>query len=88
MTRTPIEDTTQDVVVAGVPAVSDVLLVFSTTAQPPTDQALRVPEGLMTNDPSLSAARVAELYNVRWQIKRFSKELKSTLGFHRDRWPC
>ena len=31
---------------------------------------------------SLSAAEIVELYDLRWQIELFFKELKSTLGFH------
>ena len=36
----------------------------------------------MTNDHRLSVQDVVELYSLRWQIKLFFKELKSTLGFH------
>ena len=36
----------------------------------------------MTNDLSLSARQVVELYDLRWQIELFFKEIKSTLGFH------
>jgi len=36
----------------------------------------------MTNDLKLSAAMIVELYDLRWQIELFFKELKSTLGFH------
>ena len=38
---------------------------------------------LLTNDLSLSVAEIVELYDLRWQIELFFKELKSSLmGFH------
>ena len=36
----------------------------------------------MTNNQGLLAAEIVELYDLRWQIELFFKELKSTLGFH------
>src|SRR5262249_3694275 len=41
---------------------------------------------LMTNNRSLKAAEVIELYDLRWQIELFFKELKSTLGFDQYRF--
>src|SRR5205814_6936134 len=41
---------------------------------------------LMTDDVSLSARRVVELYDLRWQIELFFKELKGTLGLHQYRF--
>jgi hypothetical protein len=41
---------------------------------------------LMTNDRRLKAAEVVELYDLRWQIELFFKELKSTLGFDQYRF--
>ena len=36
----------------------------------------------MTNDEKLTLRDVIELYQLRWQIELFFKELKSTLGLH------
>jgi hypothetical protein len=63
--------------------VGDVLLVFSTKEQPQPGQAVRVQKVLMTDAADLGAARVVELYDLRWQVELFFKELKGTLGFHR-----
>ena len=41
---------------------------------------------LMSNATGLRAAEVVELYDRRWQIELFFKELKSTLGFARHRF--
>src|SRR5262249_44306509 len=41
---------------------------------------------LLTNDRSLEAAALLELYDLRWQIELFFKELKSTLGLGRYRF--
>ncbi len=60
--------------------VGDVLLVFSTKEQPRPGQAVRVQKVLMSNERSLSTADVVALYDLRWQIELFFKELKSTLG--------
>jgi hypothetical protein len=66
--------------------VGDVLLVFSTKEQPRAGQAVRVQKVLMSNGRSLRAADVVALYDVRWQIELFFKELKSTLGFAQYRF--
>jgi hypothetical protein len=66
--------------------VGDVLLVFSTKEQPQPGQAVLVQKVLMTDDVSLSGARVVELYDLRWQIELFFKECKGTLGLHRYRF--
>jgi hypothetical protein len=65
-------------------SVGVVRLVFSTTNPPQPGQAVDVQKILMTNDESLSHRDVIELYQLRWQIELFFKELKSTLG--RDRY--
>jgi len=65
-----------------VQSVGDVQLVFSTTIEPKPGKPVAVQKILMTNDLSLSAAMIVELYDLRWQIELFFKELKSTLGFH------
>jgi hypothetical protein len=69
-----------------VQSVGDVQLVFSTTIEPKPGKPVAVQKILMTNDPSLSAAMIVELYDLRWQIELFFKELKSTLGFHQYRF--
>ena len=68
-------------------SVGKALLVFSTKEAPKARQAVHVQKILMTNDTRLSAAEVVDLYDLRWQIELFFKELKSTLGFacHRFR---
>jgi len=40
----------------------------------------------MTNDEKLTLRDVIELYQLRWQIELFFKELKSTLGLHHYRF--
>lgn len=67
-------------------AVGEVQVVFSTTKQPKRGKPVEVQKVLMTNDLKLSAALMVELYDLRWQIELFIKELKSTLGFHQYRF--
>jgi hypothetical protein len=67
-------------------SVGKVLLVFSTREKPTAGQEPNVQKILMTNDCSLKAAEVVELYDLRWQIELFFKELKSTLGFDQYRF--
>jgi hypothetical protein len=62
-------------------SVGKTLLVFSTKEAPKARQAVFVQKILMTNDTRLTAAEVVNLYDLRWQIELFFKELKSTLGF-------
>ncbi len=69
-----------------VQSVGKVLLVFSTREKPNAGQQVHVQKILMTNDRSLKAAEVIELYDLRWQIELFFKELKSTLGFDQYRF--
>jgi hypothetical protein len=69
-----------------VQSVGDVQLVFSTMIEPKPGKPVTVQKILMTNDLSLSAAMIVELYDLRWQIELFFKELKSTLGFHQYRF--
>ena len=40
----------------------------------------------MSNDLKRSASELVELYDLRWQIELFFKELKSTLGLHQYRF--
>lgn len=67
-------------------SVGKALLVFSTKEKPQARQAVRVQKILWTNDTALSPAEVVDLYDRRWQIELFFKELKSTLGFARHRF--
>jgi hypothetical protein len=67
-------------------SVGEVRLVFSTTKTPTKDHAVDVQKILMTNDATLSLQDVIELYQLRWQIELFFKELKSTLGLDRYRF--
>jgi hypothetical protein len=67
-------------------SVGRVQLVFSTREQPTARKKPQVQKILMTNDRSLNAANVVELYDLRWQIELFFKELKSTLGFDQYRF--
>jgi hypothetical protein len=67
-------------------SVGEVLLVFSTEIKPEPGKPVVVQKVLMTDDASLSAARVVGLYDLRWQIELFFKELKGTLGFHQYRF--
>jgi DDE family transposase len=66
--------------------VGDVLLVFSTKDQPQAGRPVRVQKVLMTDAVGLSAAEVVRLYDLRWQIELFFKELKGTLGLGRYRF--
>jgi Transposase DDE domain len=66
-------------------SVGEVQLVFSTREQPQAGR-VNVQKILMTNQCSLQAADVVELYDLRWQIELFFKELKSTLGFDQYRF--
>ncbi len=66
--------------------IGDVLLVFSTKAKPQADEPVQVQKVLLTNAVTWTAARVVELYDLRWQIELFFKECKSTLGWHRYRF--
>jgi hypothetical protein len=61
-------------------------LVFSTKELPKAGQAVDVQKILMTNALRYRASEVVELYDLRWQIELFFKELKSTLGWHQYRF--
>jgi hypothetical protein len=67
-------------------SVGEVQMVFSTMLQPQGGKPVEIQKILMTNDLTLSAAEIVELYDLRWQIELFFKELKSTLGFHQYRF--
>lgn len=67
-------------------SLGDVQLVFSTTLKPKQGVAVEVQKILISNDLRRSAAALAELYSLRWQIELFFKELKSTLGLHQYRF--
>jgi hypothetical protein len=67
-------------------SVGKALLVFSTKETPGARRVVRAQKILMTNDTRLTATDVVDLYDRRWQIELFFKELKSTLGFARHRF--
>ena len=69
-----------------VQSVGPVQVVFSTMLKPERGKPVEIQKVLMTNDLTLSAAEIVELYDLRWQIELFFKELKSTLGFHQYRF--
>jgi len=66
-------------------SVGRVRLAFSTRTRP-QGRTVDVQKILMTNDQTLSLARIVELYDLRWQIELFFKEMKSTLGMHQYRF--
>jgi hypothetical protein len=69
-----------------VSSVGRVQVVFSTMLEPQRGKRVEIQKVLMTNDLTLTAAQIVELYDLRWQIELFFKELKSTLGFHQYRF--
>ncbi len=64
--------------------VGEVQVVFSTKEKPKNGKPIERNKTkiLMTNNLTWSTAEIVELYDLRWQIELFFKELKSTLGFH------
>jgi hypothetical protein len=66
-------------------SIGNVTLVFSTKEQPQKGQPVSVQKILISNS-GLRASELVELYDLRWQIELFFKELKSTLGFHQYRF--
>ena len=67
-------------------SVGEAQVVFSTMLEPQRGKPVEIQKVLMSNDLTLSAAEIVELYDLRWQIELFFKELKSTLGFHQYRF--
>jgi hypothetical protein len=63
-----------------VQSVGMVQLVFSTRKSPRETGKIEVEKILMTGNLRLSTRMIVELYNLRWQIELFFKEMKSTLG--------
>jgi hypothetical protein len=63
-----------------VQSVGLVQLVFSTRKSPRETGKIEAEKILMTADLKLSTRMIVELYNLRWQIELFFKEMKSTLG--------
>lgn len=66
-------------------SVGEVQLLFSTMQPPQAGQTVVAQKMLMTNDLTLTAAQMVELYDLRWQIELYFKELKSTLGYDQYR---
>ena len=67
-------------------SIGEVLLIFSMKEKPELGKRITVQKILMTDDLSLTATRVVQLYDLRWQIELFFKELKSTLGLAQYRF--
>lgn len=69
-------------------SVGDVLVVFSTKEQLRNGKPSELDKTkiLMTNHLDLSLREIVELYDVRWQIELFFKELKGMLGLHQYRF--
>ena len=67
-------------------SVGEVRLVFSTRTRPQKGKPVEVQKILMTNDQTLSVAKIVELYDLRWQIELFWEVFKSTLGMHHYRF--
>ena len=68
--------------------IGKVQVVFSMKEKPKNGKPIdrKKTKILMTNNLKLSVAEIVELYDLRWQIELFFKELKSTLGFHQYRF--
>lgn len=64
--------------------IGTVQVVFSTKEKPTDGKRIERDKTkiLLTNNLTLSLQEIVELYDLRWQIELFFKELKSTLGFH------
>jgi DDE family transposase len=60
-------------------------VLYSTMHEPAAGQAVRPQKVLLCNDRQRDAAELVELYDLRWQVELFFKELKSTLGLGRYR---
>lgn len=69
-----------------VKSVGTVLLLASCKDQPVAGKKPKLTKVLMTNDLTLKARDVVELYSLRWQIEILFKELKSHLGLHQYRF--
>jgi hypothetical protein len=61
-------------------SVGEVVLAFSTRQAPEAGKPVAVPKVLMSSDRQRGAAGAVEIYDLRWQIELFFKELKRTLG--------
>src|SRR5205807_9540347 len=55
-------------------------VLYSTMHEPVAGQAVRPQKVLLSNDRRRSVAELVELYDLRWQLELFFKELKSILG--------
>lgn len=66
--------------------VGVVQAVFSTMIEPKAGKPVVVQKVLMAEDLPGDAAEVVELYDLRWQIELFFKEVKGTLGLHQYRF--
>jgi hypothetical protein len=60
-------------------------VLYSTMQKPVAGQAVKPQKVLLSNDRRRSVAALVELYDLRWQIELFFKELKTFLGLARYR---
>jgi hypothetical protein len=67
-------------------SVGEVVLVFSTKEKPESGKPIQVQKVLMSDELLWDATQVVRLYDLRWQIELFFKELKSTLGLAQYRF--
>jgi hypothetical protein len=68
--------------------VGEARVLFSTKQTPAEGQPVKVQKVLLTNDLSRTIEDIIEIYDLRWQIELFFKEMKSTLGLadYKFRW--
>lgn len=73
---------------ACVQRIGDVRILFSTKTAPTSRRPLRRDQFkiLLTDDRKASVQELIELYDLRWQVELFFKELKSGLGVHQYRF--
>jgi hypothetical protein len=68
--------------------VGETRVLFSTKQTPAEGLPVKAQKVLMTNDLSRAIEDIIEIYDLRWQIELFFKEMKSTLGLadYKFRW--
>ena len=73
---------------ACVQRIGDVRTLFSTKSAPSAQKPLRRDQFkiLLTDDLEATVQDLIELYDLRWQVELFFKELKSGLGVHQYRF--
>jgi Transposase DDE domain len=68
--------------------VGSTRVLFSTKQLPAAGQPVKAQKVLLTNDLERTIAELIEIYDLRWQVELFFKEMKGTLGLvdYRCRW--